>query len=153
DTPGGCNRSRRSNCRRFRTIESIVTLDFLGSLQRTHMCVQLRAENAGETVVLMVWVNRRRDHGGLIFLDLRDRTGITQVVVDEQAGEAHDKADAARSEYVVAVQGHVRRRGEGLDNPNMLTGEIEVVADRILLLNEAKTPPFSPAEDAIANEE
>jgi aspartyl-tRNA synthetase len=74
-------------------------------------------------------------------------------VVDEKTGAAHDKADAARPEYVVAVKGHVRRRGPGLDNPNMPTGEIEVVADELLLLNEAKTPPFSPAEDAIANEE
>jgi aspartyl-tRNA synthetase len=117
------------------------------------MCGELRAEDAGQNVVLMGWVNRRRDHGGLIFLDLRDRSGITQVVVDEKTGAAHDKADAARPEYVVAVKGHVRRRGEGLENPNMPTGEIEVVADELLLLNEAKTPPFSPAEDAIANEE
>jgi aspartyl-tRNA synthetase len=117
------------------------------------MCGELRAEDAGQDVVLMGWVNRRRDHGGLIFLDLRDRSGITQVVVDEKVGAAHDKADAARSEYVVAVKGHVRRRGAGLENPNMLTGEIEVVAYELLLLNEAKTPPFSPAEDAIANEE
>jgi aspartyl-tRNA synthetase len=131
----------------------IVTLDFLGSLQRTQMCGDLRAENAGQNVVLMGWVNRRRDHGGLIFLDLRDRSGITQVVVDEKVGAAHDKADAARSEYVVAVKGHVRLRGAGLENPNMLTGAIEVVADELLLLNEAKTPPFSPAEEAIANEE
>jgi aspartyl-tRNA synthetase len=101
----------------------------------------------------MGWVNRRRDHGGLIFLDLRDRTGLAQVVVDEKVGAAHDKADAARPEYVVAVKGHVRRRGPGLENPNMPTGEVEVVADELLLLNEAKTPPFSPAEDAIANEE
>ena len=117
------------------------------------MCGELRAEDAGQDVVLMGWVNRRRDHGGLIFLDLRDRTGITQVVVDEKVGTAHDKADAARSEYVVAVKGHVRRRGTGLENPNMLTGEIEVVADELLLLNESKTPPFSPSEDTIANEE
>jgi aspartyl-tRNA synthetase len=117
------------------------------------MCGELRAENAGQNVVLMGWVNRRRDHGGLIFLDLRDRTGITQVVVDEKTGAAHDKADAARPEYVVAVKGHVRRRGAGLENPNMPTGEIEVVADELLLLNESKTPPFSPSEDAIANEE
>jgi aspartyl-tRNA synthetase len=117
------------------------------------MCGELRAEHAGQDVVLMGWVNRRRDHGGLIFLDLRDRTGITQVVVDEKAGAAHDKADAARPEYVVAVKGHVRLRGAGLANPNMLTGEIEVVADELLLLNEAKTPPFSPSDDAIANEE
>ena len=110
-------------------------------------------EHAGQNVVLMGWVNRRRDHGGLIFLDLRDRTGLAQVVVDEKVGAAHDKADAARPEYVVAVKGHVRRRGAGLENPNMPTGEVEVVADELLLLNEAKTPPFSPAEDAIANEE
>src|SRR5580700_10186998 len=119
------------------------------------MCGELRAEHAGQDVVLMGWVNRRRDHGSLIFLDVRDRSGITQVVVGEdKSGEAaHAKAEAARPEYVVAVKGHVRRRGAGLENPNMLTGEIEVVADELFLLNEAKTPPFSPAEDAIANEE
>jgi aspartyl-tRNA synthetase len=129
-------------------------LDFLGSLQRTHKCGELRVEQDGQDVVLMGWVNRRRDHGNLIFLDVRDRTGITQVVLDKEvSGEAHAKAEAARSEYVVAVKGKVRRRGAGLDNPNMATGEIEVVAHELLLLNEAKTPPFSPAEDAIANEE
>ncbi|MDP9051068.1 MAG: aspartate--tRNA ligase [Acidobacteriota bacterium] len=117
------------------------------------MCGELHADHAGQDVVLMGWVNRRRDHGGLIFLDLRDRSGITQVVVDEKVGSAHDKADAARSEYVVAVKGHVRLRGAGLANPNMPTGEIEVVADELLLLNESKTPPFSPSEDAIGNEE
>jgi aspartyl-tRNA synthetase len=131
-----------------------VTLDFLGNLQRTHKCGDLRAEQAGQDVVLMGWVNRRRDHGNLIFLDLRDRTGITQIVLDKEvSGEAHAKAEAARSEYVVAVKGVVRRRGEGLSNPNMATGEIEVVAKELLLLNEARTPPFSPGEDAIANEE
>ena len=131
-----------------------MTLDFLGNLQRTHTCGQLRAEQDGQPVVLMGWVNRRRDHGNLIFLDVRDRTGITQVVLDKEvSGEAHAKAEAARSEYVVAVKGKVRRRGAGLDNPNMPTGQIEVVASELLLLNEAKTPPFSPAEEAIANEE
>jgi aspartyl-tRNA synthetase len=131
-----------------------VTLDFLGSLQRTHMCGVLRTEQDGQDVVLMGWVNRRRDHGNLIFLDVRDRTGITQVVLDKEvSGEAHAKAEAARSEYVVAVKGKVRRRAAGLENPNMVTGEIEVVASELLLLNEARTPPFSPAEDAIANEE
>jgi aspartyl-tRNA synthetase len=118
------------------------------------MCGDLRAEQAGEDVVLMGWVNRRRDHGNLIFLDVRDRSGITQVVLDkEKSPAAHAKAEAARPEYVVAVKGKVRRRGAGLENPNMATGEIEVVALELLLLNEAKTPPFSPAEDAIANEE
>src|ERR1700759_3189322 len=102
----------------------------------------------------MGWVNRRRDHGDLIFLDLRDRTGITQVVLDKSAApEAHAKAEAARPEYVVAVTGTVRERGEGLRNPKMPTGDIEVVGRELLLLNDAKTPPFSPAEDAIANEE
>jgi aspartyl-tRNA synthetase len=129
-------------------------LDFLGNLQRTYKCGELRAEQAGQDVVLMGWVNRRRDHGNLIFLDVRDRTGITQVVLDKEvSGEAHAKAEAARSEYVVAVKGTVRRRGAGLENPNMATGDIEVVAKELLLLNEAKTPPFSPAEDAVANEE
>jgi aspartyl-tRNA synthetase len=129
-------------------------LDFLGNLQRTHKCGELRVEQAGQDVVLMGWVNRRRDHGNLIFLDVRDRTGITQVVLDKEvSAEAHAKAEAARSEYVIAVKGTVRQRGAGLENPNMPTGEIEVVARELLLLNEAKTPPFSPADDAIANEE
>ena len=85
-------------------------LDFLGSLQRTQMCGELRAEQDGQNVVLMGWVNRRRDHGHLIFLDVRDRSGVTQVVLDKEASpEAHAKAEAARSEYVVAVKGTVRR--------------------------------------------
>lgn len=118
------------------------------------MCGELRSSDAGTTVTLMGWVNRRRDHGNLIFLDVRDRTGITQIVLDKEASpEAHAKAEAARSEYVVAVTGKVRVRGQGLANPNMVTGDIEVVGSELLLLNEAKTPPFSPAEDAIANEE
>src|ERR1700727_1690298 len=118
------------------------------------MCGELRAEQAGQDVVLMGSVNRRRDHGNLIFLDVRDRTGITQVVLDKEvSGDAHAKAEAARSEFVVAVKGKVRRRAAGLDNPNMATGQIEVVASELLLLNDAKTPPFSPAEEAIANEE
>ncbi len=129
-------------------------LDFLGNLSRTHMCGDLRPDQAGEDVVLMGWVNRRRDHGNLIFLDLRDRSGITQVVLDKElSGAAHTRAEAARPEFVVAARGKVRRRSPGLENPNMLTGEIEVLATDLLLLNDAKTPPFSPAEDAIANEE
>nr|WP_255462606.1 aspartate--tRNA ligase [Granulicella sp. WH15] len=123
-------------------------------MQRTHMCGELRPAEAGQTVVIMGWVNRRRDHGNLIFLDIRDRSGITQVVLDKElAPEAHARAEAARPEYVVACTGTVRRRDPALVNPNMATGEIEVVAQTLLLLNDAKTPPFSPAEDAIANEE
>ncbi len=118
------------------------------------MCGDLRAADAGKSVILMGWVNRRRDHGDLIFLDLRDRTGITQVVVDKsQSSAALLKAEAARPEFVMAAIGNVRLRGEGLSNPNIPTGDIEVVAHELLLLSDSKTPPFSPAEDAISNEE
>jgi aspartyl-tRNA synthetase len=132
-----------------------VTLDFLGTLQRTHTCGELRSTHSGQTITLMGWVNRRRDHGNLIFLDLRDRTGITQVVLDKEVSpEAHAKAEAARSEYVVAVTGVLRNRGEGLANPNMPTGDVELVAHSLLLLNDAKTPPFPIADDSVAvNEE
>lgn len=131
-----------------------MTLDFLGKLQRTHQCGDLRTGNDGQQIILMGWVNRRRDHGNLIFLDVRDRTGITQVVFDKEASpEAHAKAEAARPEYVVAVKGKVRRRTAGLENPNMPTGEIEIAASELLLLNESKTPPFSVADDATINEE
>ena len=131
-----------------------MTLDFLGNLERSHRCGELRASDAGATVTLMGWVNGRRDHGGLVFLDVRDRSGISQVVFDKSvSAEAHAKSEAARPEYVIAVTGKVRLRGAGLSNPKMATGEIEVVGQELLLLNDAKTPPFSPAEDAIANEE
>ena len=131
-----------------------MTLDFLGTLQRTNFCGDLRAGDTGKIVTLMGWVNRSRDHGNLIFLDLRDRTGIAQVVLDKETSpEAHAKAEAARPEYVVAVTGRVRLRDEDLRNPKMPTGEIEIVGSEVLLLNDAKTPPFSPAGDAIANEE
>ena len=131
-----------------------MTLDFLGTHQRTHMCGDLRSSHAGQSVILMGWVNRRRDHGDLIFLDLRDRSGITQVVVDKsRSGDALEKAEAARPEFVIAAIGEVRMRGEDLRNPKMPTGEIEVVVSELLLLSDAKTPPFSPAEDTIANEE
>jgi aspartyl-tRNA synthetase len=129
-------------------------LDFLGSLQRTHTCGQLRAQQAGDQVVLMGWVNRRRDHGNLIFLDLRDRTGITQIVLDKDlVPEGHAKAEHVRPEYVVAVVGTVRQRNPDVINPKMATGEIEVAAEQLLVLNDSRVPPFSPAEDAIANEE
>ncbi len=118
------------------------------------MCGELRPQDAGQQVVVMGWVNRRRDHGNLIFLDVRDRSGLIQVVLDKElSASAHSRGEAARPEFVVAATGTVRRRAAGLENPNMATGEIEVVASELLLLNDAKTPPFSPAEDAIANEE
>lgn len=129
-------------------------LDYLGKAQRTHRCGELSAADAGATVTLMGWVNRRRDHGNLIFLDLRDRSGIAQIVLDKEASPAaHAKAEAVRPEYVVAVTGKVRRRSPESVNPHMATGEIEIAASEMLVLNDAKTPPFSPAEDSITNEE
>jgi aspartyl-tRNA synthetase len=118
------------------------------------MCGQLRAAHAGQSVILMGWVNRRRDHGNLIFLDLRDRSGISQIVLDnDQAPESHTKGEQVRPEYVVAVIGKVRLRDKDVINPKMETGEIEVLAEQLLILSDAKPVPFSPAEDAISNEE
>jgi aspartyl-tRNA synthetase len=129
-------------------------LDFLGRLQRTHTCGELRAGDAGKPVVLMGWVNRRRDHGNLIFLDLRDRFGVTQVVLDKDiAPQGHAKAEHVRPEYVVAAKGTLRRRDANAINPKMPTGEVELVASELLVLNDSRVPPFSPADDAIANEE
>jgi aspartyl-tRNA synthetase len=133
-----------------------MQLDFLGTLERTHHCGLLTTADADahKHVVLMGWVNRRRDHGNLLFLDLRDRTGIAQVVFDrEVSADATARAEAVRPEYVVAATGYVRRRDAASINPKMATGEVEVVAEQLLILNDSKTPPFSPAEDAIANEE
>ena len=129
-------------------------LDFIGKLERTHVCGELRAKDAGKQVVLMGWVNRRRDHGNLIFLDLRDRSGITQVVLDRDlTPEGHAKGEAIRPEYVVAAIGRVCLRDELAINPKMPTGEIEIEATELLVLNDARLAPFSPADEAISNEE
>jgi len=99
-------------------------LDFQGNLERTHHCGELRAANAGQQVVLMGWVNRRRDHGNLIFLDLRDRTGIAQIVLDKELiPDGHAKGEQVRPEYVVAAVGKVRLRSVDAINPKMPTGE------------------------------
>jgi len=112
-------------------------------MHKTHTCGELREANAGEEVRLAGWVNRRRDQGGLIFIDLRDRWGITQIVADlEGTPEAHAVADKARNEYVIQVIGKVRIRPEGTENPDLPTGQIDVVASEIKLLNTSKTPPF-----------
>jgi len=120
---------------------------------RTHTCGELRAKDEGQEVTLAGWVHRRRDHGGLIFIDLRDREGITQLVFDPRLSqEAHDIASQARAEYVLQVKGEVRRRPEGLTNPALATGEIEVAVNSALVLNEAKTPPFYISEEAPVDE-
>ena len=112
-------------------METSVPLDFLGDLRRTHMCGALRASDEGKNVILMGWVHRRRDHGGVIFVDLRDREGLTQVVFHEDVGpEVHKRAELVRPEYVIAVEGRVAPRGPGAVNPNLATGEIEIVAQR-----------------------
>jgi aspartyl-tRNA synthetase len=111
--------------------------------KRTHYCGELNASHDGQEVVLMGWAHRWRDHGGVVFIDLRDRNGIVQVVFNPEAGETcHNEAGRIRSEFVLAVHGKVRRRPEGMTNPGIGTGEIEVVADDLEILNEAKTPPF-----------
>ncbi len=118
-------------------------LDTLAGLQRTHSCGALRREDVGSEVVLMGWVQRRRDHGGLIFVDLRDREGLTQVVFNPEVNDvAHAKADMLRSEFVIAIRGIVILRPEGMANPNLATGEIEVAAAELRLLNTSQTPPF-----------
>jgi aspartyl-tRNA synthetase len=122
-------------------------VDVLGDWRRTHTCGDLRKEDIGSQVLLMGWVQTRRDHGGLIFVDLRDRYGVTQVVFNpERAPEVHQRAHDLRSEYVIAVQGRVERRPPDMENPRLATGEIEVAADGLKILNESRTP-YLPIED------
>ena len=129
-------------------------LDFLGDLRRTHMCGALRASDAGKKAVLMGWVNKRRDLGSLIFVDLRDRTGVTQVVINAERDAAiHEKAEALRNEYVIGVAGTVKRRDASTVNKNIATGEVELVAEELRILNESKLPPFLPSETTLSNEE
>jgi aspartyl-tRNA synthetase len=129
-------------------------LDFLGDLQRTHRCGALRASDSGQRAVLMGWVNRRRDLGNLIFVDVRDRTGMTQVVFNKERDPAiHEKASQLRNEYVIAVIGKVKQRtGETL-NKNIPTGEVELIAEELLILNESKQLPFLPGDAVLPNEE
>ena len=118
------------------------------------MCGTLRPSDAGSQAVLMGWVNRRRDLGNLVFIDLRDRTGVTQVVFNRELNAAaHDKADLLRNEYVIAAIGKVKLRDSDTVNKNIPTGEVELAADEIRLLNESKQPPFLPSDTALTNEE
>ncbi len=120
---------------------------------RTHFCGELTTAEIDQTVTLCGWVDRRRDHGGVIFLDLRDREGIVQVVFDPDTEEHFERADRVRSEYVLKVTGRVRARGEGTVNPNMKTGEIEVLGKQLEILSTAETPPFQLDEYTAVGEE
>ncbi|MBP7476372.1 MAG: hypothetical protein KA810_14050 [Pyrinomonadaceae bacterium] len=118
-------------------------LDVLGTLERTHSCGELRESEVGSQVVLMGWVAKKRDFGVFTFIDLRDRDGVTQVVVSEEtAKEAHAKAKNLRGEFVIAVKGEVALRDEGARNAKLATGGIEVKVSEILILNDANVLPF-----------
>src|ERR1700716_606780 len=124
----------------------------LGNLTRTHTCGALRADDVGANVVLLGWVHRVRDLGGVTFIDIRDRAGVSQVVVRENDA-LMSVAKRLRSEYVIGVSGVVQRRSEETINPKRATGEVESLARDIRLLNEAKTPPFQVADDAPVSED
>lgn len=124
---------------------------FLTKDKRTHYCGNVDSSLIGQNVILMGWAHRRRDHGGVIFVDLRDREGIVQVVFNPEAGEkVHSEAHKIRSEFVLAVKGKVRKRPEGMDNPALKTGQIEVIVSELEIMNESKTPPFSFDDDEIS---
>ena len=129
--------------------ESQPTLDGLGSFRRSHVCGALGAADVGREVVVAGWVHRARDHGGVLFADVRDRSGLVQVVFRPDASaDAHRRAGELRAEYVIAVRGQVRRRDPETVNPNLATGEIEVAASELRLLNRASPPPFPIEEDS-----
>ena len=132
-----------------------MTLDHLPpELTRTHCCGELRPDHAGSAVVAMGWVARRRDLGSLIFIDLRDRSGVLQVVFSKETQpQIHARAEELRSEYVVAVEGQLVRRKPETVNPSIATGEVELVAERLHILNDARTPPFPIEDDTVPAEE
>jgi len=131
-----------------------ASIEGLGHWERTHDCGTLTAEKIGQRVRLMGWVWRRRDHGGVIFIDLRDRYGVTQIVFNPQHDpDAHQKADQLRSEYVIAVEGGVEARPDGMVNPKLPTGAIEVNCDQLRVLNLSLTPPFLIEDEIDAGEE
>ena len=128
-------------------------MESMGQMRRSHFCHELGADQVGQEVTLMGWVLRRRDHGGVIFIDLRDRRGITQVVFNPETDAAvHAKAHDLRSEWVIGVRGEVCKRPAAMENPNLATGAIEVVAHELRILNTSKTPPFPLDEDTEVSE-
>ena len=130
-----------------------IRLDAMGSLRRSHMCGEIGNESVGQEVVLAGWVNRRRDHGGVIFVDLRDRTGIVQVVFKpEVEKQAHERAGLLRNEYVLMVRGVLENRAEDSINDEMKSGRVEVTVQELRLLNSATPPPFAIDEETDADE-
>jgi len=129
-----------------------VPLDFLGELRRTHTCGELRAADAGKRAILMGWVHRRRDLGGVVFIHLRDRDGVTQLVF-HSGSEAHAKVELLATEYVIAVEGKVSLRTPDTINPAIPTGEVEMVVEKLWILNESRTPPFPMEETVDVKEE
>ncbi|HIQ37334.1 MAG TPA: aspartate--tRNA ligase, partial [Desulfocapsa sulfexigens] len=124
-------------------------MESMGTLRRSHSCNDLTSANIGDEVILMGWVLRRRDHGGVIFIDLRDRHGLTQIVFNPEVNsEVHHKAHQLRSEWVIAVRGKVEARLEGMANKKLDTGEIEVFIDELRILNTSETPPFPLDEES-----
>ena len=118
------------------------------SLLKSHNCGELREEHVGQRITVAGWVHRRRDHGGKVFIDLRDREGIVQVVFNPQVSqEAYEIAGSLRNEYVIQVSGEVASRPEGTENRKVATGDIEVIAREAVTLNASKTPPFYISED------
>ena len=122
-------------------------------MMHSHACGELNRSHIGEAVALTGWVHRRRDHGGVIFLDVRDRSGIVQVVYDPDTADSFQTADRVRNEYVLRMTGRVRARQAGAENPNMATGEVEVLGAELEVMNEARTPPFQLDEYSDAGED
>ena len=126
-----------------------VQLDFLGDLRRTHNCGELRASDAGKRVILMGWVYKRRDHGGVIFIMLRDREGLTQLTFHEDLdAEVHGRAELLGAEWVIAAEGVLEKRTPETINPKMPTGEVELKVEKVWILNESRVPPF-PMEEHV----
>ena len=131
-----------------------VPLDFLGDLRRTHSCGELRAADAGQRAILMGWVHRRRNLGGVVFLHLRDREGVTQLVFNQESdAELHKKVDLLGSEYVIAVEGLVEGRSADTVNPTIPTGQVELAVEKLWILNTSRTPPFPMEEEVDVKEE
>src|SRR3990172_5108910 len=119
---------------------------------RTHYCGTINETHLDQTVTLCGWVHRRRDHGGVIFIDLRDREGLAQVVFDPANPHTFSTAERVRSEYVLRITGKVRRRPPGTENPHLPTGQIEIACEAVEILNTAQTPPFQLDEEDVSEE-